>query len=58
MVRIASCVTIANPKVMTKVLGIVYRTITTHLTHKAGFAKPMAQTGEPPRVFQSQAAIA
>lgn len=27
MVRIASCVTIVNPKVMTKVLGIVYRII-------------------------------
>jgi len=30
---------------MTKVLGIVYRTIASFLTHKAGFAKPMAQTG-------------
>ena len=37
MVRSASCVTIANPKVMTKVLGIVYRIIATHQTHKAGF---------------------
>ena len=35
----------SNPKVMTRVLGIVYRTIATHLIHKAGFAKPMAQTG-------------
>ena len=35
----------SNPKVMTRVLGIVYRTIATHLTHKAGFTKPMAQTG-------------
>jgi ribosomal protein S27E len=34
-----------NPKVMTKVLGIVYRTIATHLTHKAGFTNPMVQTG-------------
>ena len=30
---------------MTKVLGNVYRTIASFLTHKAGFAKPMAQTG-------------
>ena len=35
----------SNPKVMSRVLGIVYRTIATHLAHKAGFAKPMAQTG-------------
>jgi hypothetical protein len=34
-----------NPKVMTRVLGIVYRTISTHLAHKAGFAKCMAKTG-------------
>ena len=26
-----------NPKVMGKVLGIVYRTIATHLIHKAGY---------------------
>jgi len=35
----------SNPKVMTRSLGIVYRAISTHLAHKAGFAKPMAQTG-------------
>jgi hypothetical protein len=35
----------SNPKVMTKVLGIVYRSIATFLTHKAGFTKPMAHTG-------------
>jgi len=35
----------SNPKVMTRVLGIVYRTIATHLTHKAGFTKPLAQAG-------------
>ena len=35
----------SNPKVMTNVLGIVYRSIATHLTHKAGFARPLAQTG-------------
>jgi hypothetical protein len=35
----------SNPKVMTKVLGIIYRTIATHLAHKAGFTKPLAQTG-------------
>ena len=34
-----------NPQVMSRVLGVVYRTIATHLTHKAGFTKPMAQTG-------------
>ncbi len=34
-----------DPKAMTGVLGIVYRTIATHLTHKAGFTKPVAQTG-------------
>ena len=35
----------SNPKAMTGVLRIVYRTIATHLTHKAGFTKPMARTG-------------
>jgi ribosomal protein S27E len=35
----------SNPKAMTGVLGIVYRTIATHLTHKAGFTKFMSQTG-------------
>jgi hypothetical protein len=35
----------SNPKVMTSVLGIVDRSIATHLTHKAGFARPLAQTG-------------
>jgi hypothetical protein len=35
----------SNPKVMTGALAIVYRTIATHLTHKAGFTKPMAQSG-------------
>jgi len=35
----------SNPDVMGRVLDIVYRTIATHLTHKGGFAKPMAQTG-------------
>ena len=35
----------SNPKAMTRVLAIVYRTIATHLAHKAGFTKPMAQTG-------------
>jgi len=35
----------SNPKAMTGALGIVYRAIATHLAHKAGFAKPMAQTG-------------
>ncbi len=35
----------SNPKAMTGVLGIVYRAISTHLTHKAGLTKPMAQTG-------------
>ena len=36
----ASC-----PAVMGKVLGIVYRTIATHLTHKAGYTKVSSQTG-------------
>ena len=35
----------SNSRVMTGVLAIVYRTIAAHLTHKAGFTKPMAQTG-------------
>jgi len=35
----------SNPKAMTGVLGIVYRAIATHLTHKADFTKPEAQTG-------------
>ena len=29
----------SNPKVMTRVLAIVYRTIATHLIHKAGFSQ-------------------
>jgi len=35
----------SNPKAMTGVLGIVYRVIATHLAHKAGFTKPLTQTG-------------
>jgi hypothetical protein len=35
----------SQPAVMGKVLGIVYRAISTHLTHKAGFTKTTAQTG-------------
>ena len=35
----------SNPKAMTGVLGIVYRAIATHLSHKAGLTKPAAQTG-------------
>jgi ribosomal protein S27E len=35
----------SNPKAMTRALGIAYRAIATHLAHKAGFAKPLAQTG-------------
>jgi hypothetical protein len=35
----------SQPAVMGKVLSIVYRAIATHLTHKAGFTKPMAQAG-------------
>lgn len=35
----------SNPKTMTGVLGIVYRAISTHLTHKAVFTKSCAQPG-------------
>ena len=35
----------SNSKAMTGVLGIVYRAISTHLTHKAGLTKTTAQTG-------------
>jgi hypothetical protein len=35
----------SNPKVMARALAIVYRTIATHLTRKAGFTKLTAQTG-------------
>jgi hypothetical protein len=35
----------SNPKVMTRALAIVYRTIATNLTRKAGFTKLTAQTG-------------
>jgi len=35
----------SRPQVMTRVLGIVYRAIATYLIHKAGFTKPMEQTG-------------
>jgi len=33
---------------MSRVLGIVYRVIATHLAHKAGFTKSVAQTGSAP----------
>ncbi len=35
----------SHPAVMGKVLGIVYRTIATHLTHKAGFTTTTAKPG-------------
>ena len=35
----------SNPKAMSRVLGIVYRAIATHLAHKAGITQPLAQTG-------------
>ncbi len=35
----------SQPKIMGKALGIVYRTIATHLTHKAGLKNSMAHTG-------------
>lgn len=35
----------SNPNAMTAVLGIVYRAISTHLTHNADLIKPEAQTG-------------
>jgi len=35
----------SNPAAMTASLGIVYRTIATHLAQKASFTKSMAQTG-------------
>ena len=35
----------SQPAVMGKVLGIVYRTIATYLTRKAGYTKATAQTG-------------
>ena len=33
------------PRIMGKVLGIVYRTLATHITKKAGYNKQTAQTG-------------
>jgi len=41
----------SNPKVMTRVLAIVYRTIATHMAHKAGFTKPLVQTGAVTLIF-------
>lgn len=35
----------SRPDIMGRVLGIVYRTIATHLIHKAGYTKTTAQTG-------------
>jgi len=35
----------SQPKIMGKALGIVYRTIATHLTHKAGYTNTRAHTG-------------
>ena len=34
-----------SPQIMGKVLGIVYRTLATHITNKAGYNKQTAQTG-------------
>lgn len=34
-----------HPELMSKVLGIVYRTLSTHLIKKAGYTKTSAQTG-------------
>jgi hypothetical protein len=36
----------SQPAVMGKVLGIIYRTIATHLAHKAGFTVTMAKSGQ------------
>jgi hypothetical protein len=36
---------VRRPQVMGKVLGIVYRTIASHLTHQAGLTRANAQTG-------------
>ena len=38
----------SQPKIMGKALGIVYRTIATHLTRKAGYTKTAAHTGASP----------
>ena len=35
----------SRPKIMGKVLGIVYRVLATHLIHKAGFTHATARTG-------------
>jgi hypothetical protein len=35
----------SHPAVMGRVLGIIYRTIATHLTHKAGFTTTTAKPG-------------
>ncbi len=35
----------SQPAIMGKVLGIVYRTIATHLTKKAGYTKTTVHTG-------------
>ena len=35
----------AHPQAMAKVLGIVYRAISTHLTHKAGLKRKEGATG-------------
>ena len=35
----------SQPAVMGQALGIIYRAISTHLAHEAGFAKPLARTG-------------
>ena len=35
----------SQPKIMGKALGIVYRSIATHLTHKAGYKNSTAHTG-------------
>ena len=35
----------SQPKIMGKALGIVYRTIATHLAHKAGYKKSTGHTG-------------
>ena len=41
---------------MGKALGIVYRTIATHLAHKAGYKKSTARTGAVTLIQRSRAA--
>lgn len=47
----------SRPEVMSRVLGIVYRVIATHLIRKAGFTRTSAHTGAVTQIQRSGSAL-